>query len=394
MTTIQKHNGFKRTFQQGHLTLGLMMPFDHSEDIALSFENQVDLAQQAEYLGFTSLFVRDNPLYSPHLGNVTTNYDPFVFLSYLSAKTSKIALGTSSIVATLRHPIHLAKAATSLDLISGERFLLGLATGDRKFEFPAFKIKEEQLTELFQDAVYSMNTLWQSHSPSISNNIFELYEDSGLQVLPKHKHIPMFATGYSKQDLSWLKTNMDGLMFYPQPFQQQKALLKEWHNNDIFKPYMHPLVIDLSSNPDELVKPIKGGYRLGRNTLLKILKSYEKIGTNHIMLHLTSNDRSYQSLLTEVGEYIIPYFPSQLLQEEKTMTLLDRINALANKEKVQPLSVEEKQEQHALRQEYLKMIRGQVIHTFSALKVVDPLGEDVTPDKVYKLREEMGTLDM
>ncbi|PHK48533.1 LLM class oxidoreductase [Staphylococcus edaphicus] len=322
MTTIQKHNGFKRTFQQGHLTLGLMMPFDHSEDIALSFENQVDLAQQAEYLGFTSLFVRDNPLYSPHLGNVTTNYDPFVFLSYLSAKTSKIALGTSSIVATLRHPIHLAKAATSLDLISGERFLLGLATGDRKFEFPAFKIKEEQLTELFQDAVYSMNTLWQSHSPSISNNIFELYEDSGLQVLPKHKHIPMFATGYSKQDLSWLKTNMDGLMFYPQPFQQQKALLKEWHNNDIFKPYMHPLVIDLSSNPDELVKPIKGGYRLGRNTLLKILKSYEKIGTNHIMLHLTSNDRSYQSLLTEVGEYIIPYFPSQLLQEEKNNDII------------------------------------------------------------------------
>ncbi|MDT3967236.1 DUF896 domain-containing protein, partial [Staphylococcus saprophyticus] len=47
-----------------------------------------------------------------------------------------------------------------------------------------------------------------------------------------------------------------------------------------------------------------------------------------------------------------------------------------------------------LRQEYLKMIRGQVIHTFSTLKVVDPLGEDVTPDKVYQLREEMGTLDI
>ena len=75
------------------------------------------------------------------------------------------------------------------------------------------------------------------------------------------------------------------------------------------------------------------------------------------------------------------------------MTLLDRINELANKEKVQPLSVEEKQEQHTLRQEYLQMIRGQVINTFSTMKVVDPLGEDVTPDKVYKLREEMGTLD-
>lgn len=317
MTTIQKHNGFKRTFQQGHLTLGLMLPFDNSENIALSFENQVDLAQYAENLGFTSLFVRDNPLYSPHLGNVTTNYDPFVFLSYLSAKTSKIALGTSSIVATLRHPIHTAKAATSLDLISDERFLLGLATGDRPFEFPAFKIKETQLSKQFQDAIYAMNDLWQSHSPKISNSIFELYEDSGLQILPKHNHIPMFATGYSRQELSWIKKNMDGLMFYPQPFQKQKALLKEWHNNDVFKPFMHPLVIDLSLNPNELVKPIKGGYRLGRNTLLNILKSYEKIGTNHMMLHLTSNDRPYKSLLTEIGDYIIPHFPPHLSQEEK-----------------------------------------------------------------------------
>lgn len=76
------------------------------------------------------------------------------------------------------------------------------------------------------------------------------------------------------------------------------------------------------------------------------------------------------------------------------MTLLDRINELANKEKVEVLSVEEKQEQHTLRQEYLQMIRGQVINTFSTMKVVDPLGEDLTPDKVYKLREEMGTLDL
>lgn len=35
--------------------------------------------------------------------------------------------------------------------------------------------------------------------------------------------------------------------------------------------------------------------------------------------------------------------------------LLDRINQLANKEKVESLSVEEKQEQHQLRQEYLAL---------------------------------------
>ncbi|MDK8174398.1 hypothetical protein HMPREF3031_03740 [Staphylococcus sp. HMSC072B07] len=76
------------------------------------------------------------------------------------------------------------------------------------------------------------------------------------------------------------------------------------------------------------------------------------------------------------------------------MKILDRINKLANKEKEMVLSTSEKQEQHELRQEYLKMIRGQVVSTFSTLKVVDPLGEDVTPDKIYELREEMGTLDL
>ncbi|WP_412518940.1 DUF896 domain-containing protein [Staphylococcus simulans] len=76
------------------------------------------------------------------------------------------------------------------------------------------------------------------------------------------------------------------------------------------------------------------------------------------------------------------------------MKILDRINELANKEKEMVLSTAEKQEQHDLRQEYLKMIRGQVVSTFSTLKVVDPLGEDVTPDKIYELREEMGTLDL
>lgn len=56
------------------------------------------------------------------------------------------------------------------------------------------------------------------------------------------------------------------------------------------------------------------------------------------------------------------------------------------------MSVEEKQEQQALRQDYLKMIRGQVLHTFSTMKVVDPLGQDVTPEKVYDLRKEYGNI--
>ncbi|MDU3145858.1 LLM class flavin-dependent oxidoreductase, partial [Staphylococcus sp.] len=237
MSKIENHEGFKRTFKNHKLTLGLSIPFDSKNKEHIDFNEQVKFAQQAERLGFTSLFVRDNPLYSPHLGSVTENYDPFVFLTYLSAFTSKIALGTSSIVATLRHPIHLAKSAVSLDLISNQRLLLGMATGDRAFEFPAFKVDESALTERYQTTIQSLRALWQSHSPNISNSIFELYEDSGLQVLPKHHTIPMFGTGYSRQSMSWLQQHMDGWLFYAQPFQDQKKLVEAWHSGtDRFKP--------------------------------------------------------------------------------------------------------------------------------------------------------------
>lgn len=311
MSKIENHEGFKRTFKNHKLTLGLSIPFDSKNKEHIDFNEQVKFAQQAERLGFTSLFVRDNPLYSPHLGPVTENYDPFVFLTYLSAFTSKIALGTSSIVATLRHPIHLAKSAASLDLISNQRLLLGMATGDRAFEFPAFKVDESALTERYQTTIQSLRALWQSHSPNISNSIFELYEDSGLQVLPKHRTIPMFGTGYSRQSISWLQQHMDGWLFYAQPFQDQKKLVEAWHSGtDRFKPFMNILMIDLSQNPNETVKPIKGGFRTGRKNLLQILKAYESINTNHIILRFTNDDRDIEALIEEVGTYIVPHFPA------------------------------------------------------------------------------------
>lgn len=314
MSKIENHEGFKRTFKNHKLTLGLSLPFDSKNKEHIDFNEQVKFAQQAERLGFTSLFVRDNPLYSPHLGPVTENYDPFVFLTYLSAFTSKIALGTSSIVATLRHPIHLAKSAASLDLISNQRLLLGMATGDRAFEFPAFKVDESALTERYQTTVQSLRALWQSHSPQISNSIFELYEDSGLQVLPKHRTIPMFGTGYSRQSMSWLQQHMDGWLFYAQPFQDQKKLVEAWHSGtDRFKPFMNILMIDLSQNPNETVKPIKGGFRTGRKNLLQILKAYESINTNHIILRFTNDDRDIEALIEEVGTYITPHFPAHTI---------------------------------------------------------------------------------
>ena len=68
------------------------------------------------------------------------------------------------------------------------------------------------------------------------------------------------------------------------------------------------------------------------------------------------------------------------------IAILPRINELAKKKIKEGLTNAEKVEQQVLREDYLREIRGQVIHTFSGLKVQDPLGNDVTPEKVRKLK--------
>ncbi|AIF43672.1 DUF896 domain-containing protein [Virgibacillus sp. SK37] len=66
---------------------------------------------------------------------------------------------------------------------------------------------------------------------------------------------------------------------------------------------------------------------------------------------------------------------------------LERINQLAKKSKQEGLSNEEKIEQKKLREEYLKNVRSSFKNQFKSMTVMDPEGNDVTPQKVRDLQE-------
>lgn len=72
---------------------------------------------------------------------------------------------------------------------------------------------------------------------------------------------------------------------------------------------------------------------------------------------------------------------------------LPRINALAKKKREEGLTKAEEREQKKLHQEYLQAIRGQVKGTFSKLKVVDPLGSDVTPETLKEAQKNNTVTD-
>ncbi len=61
---------------------------------------------------------------------------------------------------------------------------------------------------------------------------------------------------------------------------------------------------------------------------------------------------------------------------------LERINELARKSKEEGLTKKEKNEQYTLRQAYLKGIRKSFKNQLHSVKVIDPEGTDVTPQKL------------
>ena len=62
-------------------------------------------------------------------GGDTGLLEPLTALTYLAAVTDRIRLGTSICLVPQRNPVYTAKAASSLDWLSGGRFDFGIGIG-------------------------------------------------------------------------------------------------------------------------------------------------------------------------------------------------------------------------------------------------------------------------
>ncbi|EGL16674.1 MULTISPECIES: LLM class oxidoreductase [Paenibacillus] len=312
MDKFASHTGYSNMFKEKELTLGLHFPLEsYTGSIPeMDLEHQMNLAKKAEEARFASLFVRDVPLNVPSFGDAGQLYDPWVFLGYLAAHTKQISLGTASIVTTLRHPLHVAKAAASVDRISGKRLVLGIATGDRPSEFSAFSVDREQRSNLFRESLHVMRKVWNEEFPEIYSPRLNL-QGGDLLPKPELKDIPILVTGHSTQTPKWIAENSDGWFYYPRNINNQAALIKEWRTlTNIFKPFSQSLYIDLSENPNEDPSPIHLGFRTGHQFLIDYLNALKEIGVNHLGFNLKYGQRPVEEVIQELGEEVVPFFPA------------------------------------------------------------------------------------
>lgn len=95
------------------------------DDPARSYRETVELAVQAEELGYDSFWVAQH--HDGHLGGRLPS--PLVLLAAAAERTRLIRLGTAVVALPLEDPRRLAEDATVLDALSGGRLELGIGAG-------------------------------------------------------------------------------------------------------------------------------------------------------------------------------------------------------------------------------------------------------------------------
>lgn len=303
--------GYLKAFKPGKLTFGLFQPIEAYTGDQPTMAGQVGLAQYAEQNGFSSLLFRDVPLRDPSFGDNGQIYDVWTYLGYIAGQTKEIALLTGAIVLPLRHPLHTAKAAASIDQLSNGRLLLGVASGDRLIEFPAFGVDFESRGESFRNNLQILKAVWEKQYPTIESQ-YGMLSDADVVPKPVAARPPILITGFSQQNLEWIADNADGWITYPRNFDAQARLVNQWReltkNSDVYKPISQSFMLDLSDDPTEAPSPIHLGFRIGRNLLISYLEGVKHIGIDHIMINLKYGKRPAKEVLQELCECVLPYF--------------------------------------------------------------------------------------
>lgn len=137
------------------------------------------VAEAADERGFHSVWVSDHVAMpaaadaSSHGLDPTTPFlDPLTTLAFVAARTRRVQLGTGVYVLPLRQPLVTAKHASSVDVLSDGRLLLGVGVGWLRDEFELLGASWGTRGKDTDTAVAAMREAWKSN-------------EGGVQMWPK-----------------------------------------------------------------------------------------------------------------------------------------------------------------------------------------------------------------
>lgn len=175
---------------------------------AAAAENARRVAEAADEGGLDLITIQDHPYHTGFL-------DTWTLLTFLGSRTRRVHLGTNVANLPLRPPVMLAKAAASLDLLTGGRVLLGLGAGANWGGIHALggpRREASSAVEAFEEALQIIRLFWEADEGQTVSFEGEHYRLSDARTGPKpRRRIPLWTGAHGPRMLRLTGRMADGI---------------------------------------------------------------------------------------------------------------------------------------------------------------------------------------
>ncbi|MBE1875564.1 LLM class flavin-dependent oxidoreductase [Myceligenerans pegani] len=170
-------------------------------------QHVLDLAVTADRAGLDLVTFQDHP-YQPAF------LDTWTLLAYVAARTERIRVSGNVLSLPLRPPAVLARAAASLDVLSGGRFELGLGAGafwDGVAAMGGRRLTPGQGVEALREAITIIRDVWDTEAVGGVRQDGRYYQVVGARRGPRPAHdIDIWVGSYRPRMLALTGAMADG----------------------------------------------------------------------------------------------------------------------------------------------------------------------------------------
>jgi alkanesulfonate monooxygenase SsuD/methylene tetrahydromethanopterin reductase-like flavin-dependent oxidoreductase (luciferase family) len=156
---------------------------------------------RADALGFDYAWIAEHH-FSTEYGIMP---DVFVYAGYLAALTKSIRIGAAVVTLPLANPLRVAENAAFVDILTGGRFLLGLGSGYRKYEFDGFGVDFDARRDIQEEALPLLMDVMATRRTSHHGRHFQFKVDGAYELLPhpvQKPHPPVFLAGATERSIA------------------------------------------------------------------------------------------------------------------------------------------------------------------------------------------------
>ncbi len=290
----------------------------HAQVTAPRFQ---EIAHRIDQMNYTSIAAPEHLVLPKSLEAAMGAFWPHAFtvMAFVAGATRRVRVDASVLILPYYHPVNLAKAVSTLDMLCGGRVTLSIGVGHARGEFEALGVSFEERGRIADEYLEAMRVLWTEDEPVFQGR-YVSFKDIAFEPKPVQKpYPPLWVGGNSRPAMRravkygvgwnpWLITveELPGCMDYMRS-------LPEWSRREA------PLELWLpvqNLEVDELHRPDKPGStgapekRLRRNELIDAVGRLRDAGVTWTGLPVDGarSCEEWLDKLEELSEEVIPLF--------------------------------------------------------------------------------------